>query len=117
MSKKIVETKMQNPKYEGHKVAYWSNDFIRYSTAFQPLDEFEINFFVYLCYKAKEHYNVRTGEGWDDIIEVDMQKLLEGFDYKKPWSKYNADEKNELYEKLKKLRKKDFEIRTDRYKK
>ena len=46
-----------------------------------------------------------------------MQKFLQGIDYKKPWSKYNREEKNEIYTKLKKLKKKEFEIRTDKYKK
>lgn len=108
---------MINPKYEGDKVAYLANDFVRYSTALQPLDEFEINFFIYLCYKAKEYINRETGEGWDALIDIDMQKFLQGIDYKKPWSKYNREEKNEIYTKLKKLKKKDFEIRTDKYKK
>ena len=116
MNENLKQSSMIHPKYEGNKIAYWSNDFIRYSTALKPLDEFEINFFIYLCYKAKENLNLQTGKGWDDIIKIDMQKLLEGFTYKKSWSKYNADEKNELYNKLKKLRKKDFEIRTDKYK-
>ena len=97
MESELKPASMINPKYEGHKIAYWSNDFVRYSTALQPLDEFEINFFIYLCYKAKENLNIVTGEGWDDIIRIDMQKLLEGFDYKKTWSKYNAEEKDELY--------------------
>lgn len=108
---------MINPKYEGNKVAYLANDFIRYSTAFKPLDEFEINFFIYLCYKAKEHIDRETGAGWDDLIDIDMKKFVEGIDYKKPWSKYNNSEKREIYEKLKKMRRKDFEIRTDKYKK
>ena len=106
MNENLKQSSMIHPKYEGNKIAYWSNDFIRYSTALKPLDEFEINFFIYLCYKAKENLNLQTGKGWDDIIKIDMQKLLEGFTYKKSWSKYNADEKNELYNKLKKLRKK-----------
>lgn len=110
-------SKMINPKYEGHKVAYLSNDFVRYSTALQPLDEFEINFFIYMCYKAKEHIDRETGAGWDDLIDIDMKKFIEGIDYKKPWSKYNKFEKDEIYEKLRKLRRKDFEIRTDRYRK
>ena len=102
MNENLKQSSMIHPKYEGNKIAYWSNDFIRYSTALKPLDEFEINFFIYLCYKAKENLNLQTGKGWDDIIKIDMQKLLEGFTYKKSWSKYNADEKNELYNKLKK---------------
>lgn len=108
---------MINPKYEGNKVAYLANDFIRYSTALQPLDEFEINFFIYMCYKAKEHVNKETGAGWDDLIDIDMKKFVEGINYKKPWSKYNKAEKDEVYTKLKKLRRKDFEVRTDKYKK
>lgn len=108
---------MINPKYEGNKVAYLANDFIRYSTALKPLDEFEINFFIYLCYKAKEHIDKETGAGWDDLIDIDMKKFIEGIDYKKPWSKYNNSEKYEIYEKLRKMRRKDFEIRTDKYKK
>lgn len=108
---------MINPKYEGHKVAYLSNDFVRYSTALQPLDEFEINFFVYLCYKAKEHIDRETGAGWDDLIDIDMKKFVEGIDYKKPWSKYNKAEREEIHQKLIKLRRKDFQIRTDKYKK
>ena len=109
-------SKMIHPKYEGNKVAYLANDFVRYSTAFKPLDEFEINFFIYLCYKAKERIDRETGAGWDDLIDIDMKKFIEGIDYKKPWTKYNSYEKDEIYEKLKKMRRKDFEIRTDKYK-
>ena len=75
MNENLKQSSMIHPKYEGNKIAYWSNDFIRYSTALKPLDEFEINFFIYLCYKAKENLNLQTGKGWDDIIKIDMQKL------------------------------------------
>ena len=50
MNENLKQSSMIHPKYEGNKIAYWSNDFIRYSTALKPLDEFEINFFIYLCY-------------------------------------------------------------------
>ena len=74
--KTILNTKMQNPKYEGEKIAYLDNDFIRKSTALQPLTELEINLLMYMCYKAKENVDKVTGEGWTKRIEIDMKKFL-----------------------------------------
>lgn len=106
---------MINPKYEGEKVAYLDNDFIRKSTALQPLTELEINLLIYMCYKAKENVDPITGEGWTDIIEIDMKKFLEGIGYKKMWTDYNLDEKRAMYLALRKMQEKTFEIRTQKH--
>lgn len=108
-------SKMINPKYEGGKVAYLDNDFIRKSTALQPLTELEINLLIYMCYKAKENVDVETGKGWTDVIEIDVKKFLEGIGYKKSWTDYNPDEKRAMYFALKKMQEKSFEIRTHKH--
>lgn len=109
-------SKMINPKYEGDKVAYLDNDFIRKSTALQPLNELEINLLLYMCYKAKENVNVETYEGWDDLIEIDMKKFLEGIGYSKSWTDYTDDEKMSVYLRLKAMQEKTFEIKTEEHK-
>ena len=108
-------SKMINPKYEGGKVAYLDNDFIRKSTALQPLNELEINLLIYMCYKAKENVDIETGKGWTDTIEIDMKKFLEGIGYKKIWTDYNLNEKRAMYRALKKMQEKTFEIRTKKH--
>lgn len=108
-------SKMINPKYEGNKVAYLDNDFIRKSTALQPLTELEINLLIYMCYKAKENVDPDTGEGWTDMIEIDVKKFLEGIGYKKVWTDYNKEEKSAMYRALGKMQEKTFEIRTQRH--
>lgn len=106
---------MINPKYEGNKVAYLDNDFIRKSTALQPLTELEINLLIYMCYKAKENVDLETGKGWTDTIKIDMKKFLEGIGYKKIWTDYNLSEKRAMYRALKKMQEKTFEIRTKKH--
>ncbi len=108
-------SKMINPKYEGNKVAYLDNDFIRKSTALQPLTELEINLLIYMCYKAKENVDPITGESWTDMIEIDVKKFLEGIGYKKVWTDYNKEEKSAMYRALGKMQEKTFEIRTQRH--
>lgn len=108
-------SKMINPKYEGGKVAYLDNDFIRKSTALQPLNELEINLLIYMCYKAKENVDIETGKGWTDTIEIDMKKFLEGIGYKKIWTDYNLNEKRAMYRALKQMQDKSFEIRTKKH--
>lgn len=108
-------SKMINPKYEGGKVAYLDNDFIRKSTALQPLNELEINLLIYMCYKAKENVDIETGKGWTDTIEIDMKKFLEGIGYKKVWTDYNLNEKRAMYRALKQMQTKTFEIRTKKH--
>ncbi len=108
-------SKMINPKYEGGKVAYLDNDFIRKSTALQPLTELEINLLIYMCYKAKENVDIETGKGWTDTIEIDMKKFLEGIGYKKIWTDYNLNEKRAMYRALKQMQDKSFEIRTKKH--
>lgn len=109
-------SKMINPKYEGNKVAYLDNDFIRKSTALQPLTELEINLLIYMCYKAKENVDPTTGEGWTNLIEIDMKKFFDGIGYNKDWSKYTDEEKMAVYIRLKKMQEKTFEIRTEAHK-
>ena len=106
---------MINPKYEGEKIAYLDNDFIRKSTALQPLSELEINLLIYMCYKAKENVDIENDAGWTDTIEINMKKFLEGIGYKKLWTDYNHDEKRAMYEALKQMQTKTFEIRTKRH--
>lgn len=108
-------SKMINPKYEGGKIAYLDNDFIRKSTALQPLSELEINLLIYMCYKAKENVDLETGEGWTDSIEIDMKKFLDGIGYKKCWTDYNLHEKRAMYMALKKMQEKTFEIRSKKH--
>lgn len=105
---------MINPKYEGEKVAYLGNDFIRYSTALQPLDEVEINLFMYLCYKAKENACVDEN-GWSKPIEIDMKKFYDGMGYKKTWFDYTKEERKVIYNRLRRLQKETFEIKTPEY--
>lgn len=109
-------SQMINPKYEGKKVAYLDNDFIRKSTALQPLNELEINLLIYMCYKAKENVDIETGKGWTNLIEIDMKKFFDGIGYSKDWSKYTDDEKMAVYLRLKKMQEKTFEIRTEKHK-
>lgn len=90
-------SKMINPKYEGDKIAYLDNDFIRKSTALQPMTELEINLLIYMCYKAKENVDLETGKGWTDVVEIDMKKFLAGIGYKKAWTNYNLNEKRAMY--------------------
>ena len=104
---------MINPKYEGDKVAYLDNDFIRKSNALQPLTELEINLLIYMCYKAKENVDLETGAGWTDTIEIDMKKFYEGIGYKKNWVDYTDEEKMVIYKRLKKMQEKTFEIKTE----
>lgn len=99
--KTILNTKMQNPKYEGEKIAYLDNDFIRKSTALQPLTELEINLLMYMCYKAKENVDKVTGEGWTKRIEIDMKKFFDGIGYNKSWTEYTDEEKMAVYVRLK----------------
>lgn len=106
---------MQNPKYELKKTAYLDNDFIRKSTALKPLDELEINLLIYMCYKAKENVNPETGQGWSDLIEIDMKKFYEGIGYGKNWIHYNKEEKKAVYLRLQKMQDMHFEVRTDKY--
>lgn len=108
-------SKMINPKYEGDKIAYLDNDFIRKSTALQPMTELEINLLIYMCYKAKENVDIETGKGWTDVIEIDMKKFLAGIGYKKVWTNYNLNEKRAMYRALKKMQEKTFEIRTKKH--
>lgn len=107
-------SKMINPRYEKNKVAYLGNDFIRYSNALQPLDEFEINLFIYLSYKAKENACAKEG-GWSEPIEIDMKKYYDGIGYKKSWFDYTKKERITIYRKLKRLQKKVFEVKTQEY--
>lgn len=107
---------MINPKYEGDKVAYLDNEFIRKSTALQPLNELEINLLIYMCYKAKENVDVETHGGWCDSIEIDMKKFLDGIGYSKSWTDYTDDEKMAVYQRLKEMQEKTFEIKTERHK-
>lgn len=114
--KTILNTKMQNPKYEGEKIAYLDNDFIRKSTALQPLTELEINLLMYMCYKAKENVDKVTGEGWTKRIEIDMKKFFDGIGYSKSWTEYTDEEKMAVYLRLKAMQEKTFEIHTDVHK-
>lgn len=106
---------MINPKYEGGKIAYLDNDFIRKSTALQPLNELEINLLIYMCYKAKENVDIETGEGWTERIYIDVKKFFEGIGYSKEWYDYTDEEKASIYLRLRKMQEKTFEIRTDAY--
>lgn len=108
-------SKMINPKYEGHKVAYLDNDFIRKSTALQPLTELEINLLIFMCYKAKENVDPITGEGWTERIHIDVKKFFEGIGYCKEWYDYTDDEKTSIYVRLREMQKKTFEIKTEAY--
>lgn len=108
-------SKMINPKYEQNKIAYLDNDFIRKSTALQPLTDLEINLLLYMCYKAKENVNPLTNEGWTDIIEIDMKKFLDGIGYKKTWTNYNHKEKCAMYKALCQMQEKTFEIKTQKH--
>lgn len=102
---------MQNPKYEMNKISYLSNDFIRCATALQGLDDFEINLYIYLCYKAKENA-CEEEDGWIKLIEIDMKKFLDGLDYKQSWSSYSKKKRMCIYKRLIKLQEKSFEIKT-----
>lgn len=107
---------MQNPKNELKKTAYLDNDFIRKSTALQPLNELEINLLIYMCYKAKENVDLESGEGWTSLVNIDMKKFYDGIGYSKPWYQYTDDEKMVVYQRLKQMQEKTFEIRTEEHK-
>lgn len=106
-------SKMINPKYEKNKIAYLSNDFIRYSNALQPLDDSEINLFIYLSYKAKENACVKEN-GWSEPIEIDMKKYYEGV-YNQDWTHQTKEYRAKIYKRLKRLQRKAFEVKTPEY--
>lgn len=122
---------------EAIEEACFSNELIRLSNAFQPLDEFETDLFIYLCAKAKENYknseqylydkeanagrewkqDKEINNGWVQVFELDMIEFFEKTNRKKKWSKYNQKERQEFIDKIDKFEEKKFCIFTDEHKK
>lgn len=91
----------------------YSNEFIRFSNAFKPLNDFETDLFLFICSKAKENY---TNNNWEEEFEIDMADFLNKSNRKKRWSKYNAEEREEIILRIKDLQNKSFQIYLDKYK-
>ena len=68
----------------------YSNEFVRFSNAVKPLNDFETDLCLFICSKAKENY--ANNNNWEDDFEIDMADFLDKSNRKKRWSKYTAED-------------------------
>ena len=106
-----VRRKIKNVNEHDYESACVSNDFIRYSNAFKPLTDDEIDIFLFLCAKAKENYQKDyETKSWYKELDINIVDYYNKT-HSKNWNKLPIEARTEFIDKIVSIQDKHFEYK------